>query len=46
MRAALISYLARRGLHDAFAGFIVIAGMWTIMTWAQVLADVARVRFG
>lgn len=46
MTARLISYLARRGLHDAFAAIVLIAGLWTAMTWAQTLAEVARLRFG
>ncbi len=46
MTSRLISYLARRGLHDAFAAIVLIAGLWTVMAWAQTLAEVARVRFG
>lgn len=46
MTARLISYLARRGLHDAFAAIVVSAGIWTLMMWAQTLAEVARVRLG
>lgn len=46
MTARLISYALRRGLQDAFAAIVLIAGLWTLMTWAQVLAEVARVRLG
>ena len=46
MTARLISYALRRGWHDAFAAIVLIAGLWTVMTWAQTLAEVARVRLG
>lgn len=46
MTSRLISYALRRGLHDAFAAIVLIAGLWTVMTWAQVLADAARARLG
>ena len=28
------------------AAIVLIAGLWTVMTWAQTLAEVARVRLG
>jgi len=46
MTSRLISYALRRGLHDTFAAAVLIAGLWTVMTWAQVLAEVARARIG
>ena len=46
MRRMVASYLARRGLHDAFAGAVLICGMWTVMTWLQVGLDWLRLRAG
>jgi glucose dehydrogenase len=46
MRRALVSYLARRGAQDLFAAVVLVAGMWTVMTWAQVGADFLRLRLG
>ncbi len=46
MRRALVSYLARRGLTDAFAGVVLLCGMWTVMTWLQVGLDWLRLRVG
>lgn len=46
MRRALISYLARRGPQDLLAAVLLIAGMWTLMTWAQVGAEYLRLSFG
>lgn len=43
---SILSYLARRGWHDLFAAIVTCAGMWTLMTWAQTLAEVARLRLG
>lgn len=46
MRRMVSSYLARRGLHDAFAAIVLSAGMWTVMTWLQVGIDWLRLGAG
>jgi hypothetical protein len=46
MTGRLLDYVRRRGAYDAFAAIVVSAGIWTLMTWAQTLAEVARVRLG
>lgn len=46
MRRALVSYLARRGAQDVLGAVVLIAGMWTLMTWLQVGVDFLRLRSG